>query len=422
MDKNEYIRANYRQMTDEQLAVKLGLTAKAVEGRRKRMGLKKVAVPPVQTGYAEIAQRIIEELEKQGIEPDEFGAVRKVRYSSYQSLIKDDNNEAQVVDLNATKLEIYPNWLEGPKWPLIQPARPVKITPYKPAERAKKYQYKVGVILPDPQIGYRNYGSELDPFQDEAAIAVAMKIIRDINPDLIINLGDMLDFAEYSRFTQERAFVATVQPTLDRAHKYLAEQKQNAPRAKIVMLEGNHDRRLEKNILTNAAAAFGLRLANAPDSWPVMSVPNLLRLDELGVEYVGAYPAGQYWVNDRLVCIHGHKVRSSGSTAKAVADDERVSTIFGHVHRIELHYKTVRVRDGGRTNFAFTPGCLCRIDGATPSTKGSTDVQGRPVTNYENWQQGLAVIHYNEGDSPFAIEPIYIDHGRAIFRGKEYTA
>lgn len=174
--------------------------------------------------------------------------------------------------------------------------------------------------------------------------------------------------------------------------------------------------------MANAAAAFGIKIAGAPDSWPVMSVPHLLRLDELDVEYVGGYPAGAYWINDRLQCIHGLKVRSSGSTAKIVSDDERVSTIFGHVHRIEMHYKTVRVRNGGRTNFAFTPGCLCRIDGAVPSTKGSTDVHGRPVLSYEDWQQGLAVVHYNEGDSPFAIEPIYIDHGRAIFRGKEYHA
>lgn len=176
MDKNEYIRANYRKMTDEQIGAELGLTIKAVENRRKRMGLKKQAVPPVQTGYAEIAARIIEELEKQGIEPDEFGAVRKVRYSSYQTAIKNSDNEAEIIDLNATKLEIYPNWLEGPAWPVVQQARPVKITPAKTVIKPTKYPYKVGVILPDPQIGYRNLNGKLDSFHDEQAIHIWKKI------------------------------------------------------------------------------------------------------------------------------------------------------------------------------------------------------------------------------------------------------
>ncbi|WP_218571937.1 hypothetical protein, partial [Pseudomonas sp. SZ57] len=86
------------------------------------------------------------------------------------------------------------------------------------------------------------------------------------------------------------------------------EQRANAPEAEVTLIEGNHDRRLQKSILRNAKAAFGLKRANDPESWPVLSVPNLLRLDDLGVEYVEGYPAGEKWINDNLVCIHGHKV------------------------------------------------------------------------------------------------------------------
>jgi len=165
-------------------------------------------------------------------------------------------------------------------------------------------------------------------------------------------------------------------------------------------------------------SAFGIRKANAPETWPVLSVPYLLRLDELGVEYIGGYPAGIYWLNDRLACIHGSKVRSSGSTAALVVDDERVSTIFGHVHRIELAYKTRRVRAGARTSLAASPGTLARIDGAVPSTKGSTDPLGRPVPAVENWQQGVGVVTYEDGDRPFALELVPIFDGQVTFRGE----
>jgi hypothetical protein len=188
-------------------------------------------------------------------------------------------------------------------------------------------------------------------------------------------------------------------------------------------MEGNHDRRLQIMVTKNALAAFGLKQANAPGDWPVLSVPHLLRFDDLEVEYVGAYPAGSYWVNERLKCIHGQTVRSGGSTAMAVAREERVSTIFGHVHRIETQYHTSDVYGGGSIRFAHTPGCLCRIDGAVPSVHGSTDLSGRPVAKYENWQQGLSVVSYREGDSPFNLESVFInttDGYRTVFGGKTY--
>ncbi len=42
-------------------------------------------------------------------------------------------------------------------------------------------------------------------------------------------------------------------------------------------------------VTANAAAACGLRQTGG--DWPVL-VPHLLRLDELGVEYIGGYLAG----------------------------------------------------------------------------------------------------------------------------------
>ena len=367
--------------------------------------------------------KISELLEKSGIPLDEIGKVEKVRIGTYEMLTKDADGEAHVHELEANSIIITPAWADGPKWPVVQQAKPTLIK----AVVAKKLKIsggmKTAVILPDPQIGFRRLpNGTLDPFHDEKAMSVALQVIAKTQPDTIVNLGDFLDFPMFGKFVQEPAFALTAQMSIDRGHQFLAEQRAAAPDAHIVVLEGNHDRRLQNFIINNAQAAFSLQRANQPESWPVMSVPFLLRFEELGVEYVDAYPAGRYWLNDRLNCQHGHIVRSGGSTAKAIADDERVSSIHGHIHRIEMHYKTVNVRDGGRTNFAMSPGCLCRIDGTVPSTKGSTDIMGRPVTSFENWQQGLAVVTYEDGDAPFALEHIYINDGFAIFRGQTVAA
>lgn len=371
--------------------------------------------------------RIADLLESRGIDPDEVGKIQKVRLSEHQTTVKlrhEDGTETIEQTTNtADGLVFVPSWDAGPEWPVVQQAKPCVVK--APVSRATKQTegWNTAVILPDPQIGYRRYeDGTLDPFHDEQAMAVALQLVAHLKPELIINLGDFLDLATFGTFEQEPAFAMTTQAALDRGHLFLTEQRAASPSAEIRLIEGNHDRRLQKSIIKNAQAAFGLRRANVPESWPVLSIPHLLRLDDVGVEYVEGYPAGITWVNENVCCIHGHKVRSAGSTAAAVVDDERVSTIFGHVHRIELQHKTRRTRDGPKHSFAATPGCLARIDGAVPSTKSSTDSKGRPVGSVENWQQGVGVVSYEPGNGGFALELVAIYEGELTFRGVPFKA
>lgn len=360
--------------------------------------------------------------ERNGIDPNDVGKIKTVAVREWQMGSVDADGNPQVTDLNGTMIAFEPKWAEGPEWPVVQPAKPVTVRPTKACRKPTTGWY-TAVILPDPQIGFRRFDDSFDPFQDEKAINVAMQIVRYLRPDVIVNLGDVMDLPEFGTYEQEPAFAMTTQATLDRTGMFFAEQRANAPEAEISYIEGNHDRRLQKSIINNAKAAFGLRQANsAPDSWPVLSIPHLLNLDSVGVEYVQGYPAGEKWINDNLVCIHGAKVRSNGSTASAIIDDERVSVIFGHVHRIELQHKTRRTRSGAKRNFSATPGCLCRVDGAVPSTKSSTDVFGRTLRTWENWQQGIGVVRFQEGDGRFNLEIVPIYDGSAIFRDREFVS
>jgi predicted phosphodiesterase len=310
------------------------------------------------------------------------------------------------------------------KWDPVQKAQQVTIKPLRQAKQVAT-EHKVYAILPDPQIGYRNLNGVLDPFHDEAAMGVAIKMVdwlyHNDRIDAVVNLGDFLDLPSQGRFEQEAGFAGMTQRALDRGHLFLQEQRAAAGEgAEIVLIEGNHDRRMEKFIQINAAAAWGLKRANA-DELPVMSIPYLLRLDEIGVDYIDAYPAGAYWISKNLRAIHGHKVRSGGSTAAAYTNDmPHISTVFGHIHRQEVQSKTVFDRDGSIRSQAISPGCLCRVDGAVPSVNGSTKIDGSTAKYWENWQQGIAVITV-DGDE-FSTELVQIVEGVAWFRGKKFTA
>lgn len=365
--------------------------------------------------------KVADLLDRSGIDPAEIGAVKSVKVSEWQSITKDDEGEAHIHDLEGASVVLSPKWAEGPAWQPVDRGPVVRI-PRPPKPRKVSADYLTAVVVPDVQIGFRRDidTAELVPFHDELAMSAALRVVRVADPDLIVCLGDLVDLAPFGRFEQEPGFALTVQPAIDRATLFLAELQAAAPHARIVLIEGNHDRRLAKSIVNNAVAAYGLRPGfTPPDTWPDLSIPHLLRLDDLGAEYIGGYPAGLFWINERLACIHGHKVNSAGSTAARVVDDSRVSVIFGHVHRVELMHRTRLAYEGAKFALAATPGCLCRIDGTVPSVKSSIDAFGRPVPTVENWSHGVAVVTYQEGDAPFGVELVPIFDGQVLFRGKD---
>lgn len=362
---------------------------------------------------------LAEILEKKNIDLEEIGDIKKI--SLYQSLIKDENGEAQVHDLAA--IQFSPTWESGPEWPVVQQGKPVQLQKVTTKPKAPT-DFKTCVIPPDIQIGYyRNLDGSMEPTHDEKAISIFLALINELQPELIVMVGDNLDLPEMGKYLTYPAYAQTTQAAIDRATMLCAQMRNACPHAQIVWLAGNHEERMPKYLLTNAAAAYGLRKGNTPDSWPVLSVPYLCRMDEYGVEYRPGYPAADFWINKKLKIIHGDRVKSSGSTAHVYLNEEKVSVIYGHIHRIETAFKTREDYAGPRTIMAASPGCLARIDGAIPSTKGGVDLDGRPIIRHENWQQGIGIVTYeDDGDHKFAYECMTIYNGWSMYRGKEYRA
>lgn len=362
---------------------------------------------------------IAELLERKNIDVADIGDIKRV--SIYQSLIKDENGEAQVHDLAA--IQFAPSWDEGPKWPVVQQGPQIQLqkTTTKPKEASG---FKTCVVVPDIQFGfYRNFESKLEPTHDEKCISILISMIKTIKPDIIVCVGDNLDLPEMGKYVTYPAYAQTTQASIDRATMFCAQMRNAAPDSRIVWLAGNHEERMPKYLVQNAGAAYGLRKGNTPESWPVLSVPYLCRMEEYKIEYKPGYPAADFWINNKLRIIHGDRVKSGGSTAHVYLNNEKSSVIYGHIHRIETAFKTREDFDGPRTIMAASPGCLARIDGAIPSTRGGVDLDGRPLTRYENWQQGVGIVTYEDNNEhKFSYEVSAIYDGWTMFRGKEYKA
>lgn len=362
--------------------------------------------------------KIADLVERSGLDPDDIGRLNKINL--WQAMSKDEEGNPQVTDL--VGIQLSPAWEDGPKWPVIEQAPPSVVKTRKVATAKKLDGFKTAVVLPDIQIGYYwSATGDLVPTHDEAALSIALEITRTANPDRVVLVGDNLDLPELSKYRLSPVFRRTTQATINRAETFAAELRAAAPDAVIEWIAGNHEERLPNYITDNAVAAFGLRRGNVPTEWPVLTVPYLCRLDEHDITFLPGYPANRVWINERLKVVHGDKV-SQGSTAHAYLASERVSVVYGHIHRREWAEQTRETHDGPRTIAAISPGCLCRVDGRVPSTKAGVDHDGIPLEVVENWQQGLLVISYVEGDGAFVPELIPIHDGFASWRGRPFSA
>ena len=295
---------------------------------------------------------------------------------------------------------------------------PVKAALIKPAQmRPAERDHKVLFVFSDAQIGYRRYDDGLHPIHDERAISSALQLAKDINPDFVVDCGDTTDFAELSRFPVDSDhFQNTLQPSLQRTHELFAEFTANTPNAeRRVTVGSNHVKRLSDYVLKNAGVFYNVK--GVDEQYPALSYPGLLKIDHTGWDFIDGYGSAEYEYADDLAFMHGTFAVSNGSTAAKLSKaNYGRNVVQGHKHSIETHYHSDR---RGNPFGAFVVGALCRTDGAVPSYHSSIDQFNRPLTHYENWQQGVMVIR-DYGNGQYQFDQVPILDGIIRYNGKQY--
>jgi len=301
-------------------------------------------------------------------------------------------------------------------FPTIHPV--VYNLPRPKVQKITAGKIKKAIIIPDIQVGFLRTREGMDPFHDRKAMDAVLQLVRLTNPDLVVFLGDLLDLPEWTdKFLRSPDMTFTTQPSLDELGWYLAQIRHAAPQATIKYFEGNHEARLRNHLITHLSAAYDLKPANTPDDVdPALSIPNLLNLKSLDIEYLGPYPNGEFWFNSNLSAGHGETVRAgSGDTVKAILKELRHSHICGHIHRCEQASETRYMRDGAEVYTCISPGTLARLDGPIPKAKKRM-----------NWSHGCAELHYEEaGLEQFQANllPIFdgrILYGNQVIQGENY--
>ena len=202
------------------------------------------------------ADRFRELLEKSGIDPNDIERVNELK--AWQGFIK--NSDGEIEYANLTSASLTP---KGDNTVTYQ-AVPANITPSR--QRIPNRNHKVIGVFGDTQIDYRYIDGQYVPIHDEQAMRVARLILKDVRPDIIVNLGDSVDLPEFSRFDKDSTHFNnhTLQRSFQRIHDYYSELRADHPKAHIHEVDSNHNTRLGKFVLKNIPDLWGFRPAGTP--------------------------------------------------------------------------------------------------------------------------------------------------------------
>lgn len=213
-------------------------------------------------------------------------------------------------------------------------------------------------------------GDQHAPFQDIELHKRFCCFLDEQAPERGVLMGDTIDLPDISRHPADPDWQAKTQECLDSGGQMLLDYREAGPSTAWVKFPGNHEERIRRAVIDRLSDFHGLRPAqieSLPDLPPVHDPEYLLRLDELGIQYLrpkGSYKYAKYMVTPYLQAKHGDSARKgSGATALATLAGLDHSIVFGHTHRQSLVQRAVEQIEGNaRLLQAGETGCMCRIE------------------------------------------------------------
>ncbi len=132
------------------------------------------------------------------------------------------------------------------------------------------------------------------PFQDNLTIKLAVKAAKAQFVKGVILNGDIFDFEQVSRHPKPPINERYIKERFC-GLQFLTYLRQQFPKIRIIFKEGNHEERLVKYLSQKAPELFDL---------DVLQLPNLMKFDQFGIEFVGDRRLVRL---GKLSILHGHE-------------------------------------------------------------------------------------------------------------------
>jgi len=243
----------------------------------------------------------------------------------------------------------------------------------------------IAAIIPDAHI----------PYHDKQCFNTMLLALQDIKLKEIVVLGDFGDFYSVTSHGKHPTMVDTLIQEVEAVNDHLDLLDGLFPHVKKVFLAGNHEHRVERYLLNNAPALFGITSIefllqfNTRPNWTFVPYTKRQKYSVLGTSLIARHEP------------------YSMSSAKASLRNCLSNLVYGHIHRIE-EFNTVDIM--GNTLVNYTPGWL-------------GDDRYDKVFGYcaPKWQKGFSLVYAEEGSKEFSHEILRFRKDKSVIcHGKRY--
>ena len=243
----------------------------------------------------------------------------------------------------------------------------------------------LGVVLPDMHLPHETV---------RPALAAALDAIKRLRPAFVLDTGDGSEFQGFSSYADPKKGLESVEDEARKAAQVYREiRAAMPPKARLIVLEGNHETRPTRWCLEHA-----------PQLVASFWVPRLLDLQGVGAEWI---PQDEQPIAvGSLLCIHGNQLGKTVQPAVKFLKNYGASGFFGHYHSLQI--ATGYTYAGGLQIATALP-CLRTLD---PAFMGGPSTPNR-------WINGFGVVTIpKRGRS--AVDAVIVEEGRGVYAGQAF--
>jgi predicted phosphodiesterase len=228
-----------------------------------------------------------------------------------------------------------------------------------------KLKIKKAIVIPDCQV----------PYHDKDTMKVVEQYMADNKWDYYINLGDFLDYFTISRFNVDSPGLLEGKTILEECkqgkeilERHIDLVRKNNKDARIIYLEGNHERR---------AYDFANKF---PHMKGIIEPENILEFKKNDVEYYKSWSENENFKIGDATFTHGRYTNQHH--AKKMVDNFETNVFYGHLHDTNSYNKVSLGSKNSKVGQCL--GCLCDYPKEVDYTKGSP----------KNWQQAVTTFYF----------------------------
>lgn len=317
-------------------------------------------------------------------------------YDACRMYVQRNHREAWLDAMNSWRIARFQNPVTAPKskapnredevadwWDSFKPVQ----VPAPPA-RATTATANVGVTVVASDLHF--------PLQDDAAVAVLLRTIEELQPERVILNGDLPDLLAISKYPKDVRQTWSLQDEAKAFHGFLYELERILPdHAELIEIDANHsgdgtESRWWRYLSDRIPELLKMQRALDTMSYQAWWHPEWSRI-QMKPELV---------IAEDLLVTHGTFVRRGGGmSARAHSESYLNSVMHGHTHRQGSSMRRVPAIGGRGEQVirAYEIGCMCRLDPG--------------YVKVPDWTQGFAIVV--EGTERYAVELVTIENGAA---------